>query len=331
MKLNKTEKNMKKLLLFLSIFIFAAYSQAQIKVWDLAGEQLGSPYADMLNTAAVNALFYPNIPIGDPLYGNVAGAMVAGDYVINASAPGITYHTTKADIMRTNNTTQTRNDAGGNPRPPIVAPYTNGTTNYVGALTANGTGSTTDRHLLLDLTIGDEITIICAGQATGGAVAVNFKLEGPGGSSITGPYDNNSAVPTPFNGAYALHITAAATGTYKMYSSDNKLRIYRIYNANVNMEAIVTTGEVKDITAAPLTLGLDDKISPVTTNVQAIGDRIYVSNVKSNTDVKIYSITGALVKAFKTNSDMDFTFISGLYIATVKTFEGQKSVKLLLN
>ncbi|HEX9600249.1 MAG TPA: T9SS type A sorting domain-containing protein, partial [Mariniflexile sp.] len=57
----------------------------------------------------------------------------------------------------------------------------------------------------------------------------------------------------------------------------------------------------------------------------------YVSNVKSSTEVKIYAITGALVKEFKTNSNMDFVLKSGLYIATVKTAEGQKSVKLLLN
>lgn len=78
-------------------------------------------------------------------------------------------------------------------------------------------------------------------------------------------------------------------------------------------------------------LGLEDKVSPVTTNIQAIGNRVYVSNVKTSSEVNIYSITGALVKSFKTNSNMDFSFKSGLYIATIKTAEGQKSVKLLLN
>ncbi|MFD0836745.1 T9SS type A sorting domain-containing protein [Mariniflexile aquimaris] len=78
-------------------------------------------------------------------------------------------------------------------------------------------------------------------------------------------------------------------------------------------------------------LGLNKNISPVSTNVQAIGNRIVVSNVKTNSEVKIYSITGALVKSFKTNNETDFTFKSGLYIATIKTNEGQKSVKLLLH
>ncbi|WP_415864445.1 T9SS type A sorting domain-containing protein [Thalassobellus suaedae] len=55
---------------------------------------------------------------------------------------------------------------------------------------------------------------------------------------------------------------------------------------------------------------------------------MYVSNVKSSTDINIYSITGALVKSLKTNKDTNFEFKSGLWIATVKTEEGQKSVKL---
>tara|TARA_R110002049_G_scaffold993_2_gene7095 strand:+ start:34567 stop:35397 length:831 start_codon:yes stop_codon:yes gene_type:complete len=78
-----------------------------------------------------------------------------------------------------------------------------------------------------------------------------------------------------------------------------------------------------------LVLGTNDVASAVSTNVQAVDDRIYISNVKSSTEVNIYSITGALVKAIKTNESMDFSFNTGLYIATVKTIEGQKSIKLL--
>ena len=78
-------------------------------------------------------------------------------------------------------------------------------------------------------------------------------------------------------------------------------------------------------------LGLDDvaSVSKVSTEVKAIGNRIYVSNVKSASEINIYSITGALVKSFKTTENTDFSFKSGIWIATVKTFEGQKSVKLL--
>lgn len=70
--------------------------------------------------------------------------------------------------------------------------------------------------------------------------------------------------------------------------------------------------------------------SGVSTSVKSIGDRIYISNVETSTDVNIYALTGALVKSFKTNYDTDFSFNSGFYIATITTSEGQKSVKLLV-
>ena len=112
-------------------------------------------------------------------------------------------------------------------------------------------------------------------------------------------------------------ITASYTGTGG--------NIY-IYDSNsFNLYKIVVTGAG----ASDLVLSASDFKSPVSTNIKAIGDRIYVSNVKLNTEVNIYSITGALVKSFKTNADTDFEFKSGLYIATVKTIEGQKAVKLL--
>ncbi|WNH10212.1 T9SS type A sorting domain-containing protein [Thalassobellus suaedae] len=76
-----------------------------------------------------------------------------------------------------------------------------------------------------------------------------------------------------------------------------------------------------------------DKVaaSRVSTNVRAIGNRVYVSNVKSKTEINIYSISGALVKSIKTNENTNFEFKSGLWIATVKTFEGQKAVKFITN
>lgn len=99
-----------------------------------------------------------------------------------------------------------------------------------------------------------------------------------------------------------------------------------VYNSNsFNLYKIVVTGPG----ASDLVLSANDFRSPVSTNIKAIGDRIYVSDVKMSTEVKIYSITGALVKSFTTNNDTDFEFKTGLYIATVKTIEGQKSVKLL--
>lgn len=64
--------------------------------------------------------------------------------------------------------------------------------------------------------------------------------------------------------------------------------------------------------------------------VYAYGSRIYVSNVKSNTIINIYSITGALMQTLQTNSDTNFDFNkSGIWIVKVNAADGQKAVKVL--
>lgn len=77
------------------------------------------------------------------------------------------------------------------------------------------------------------------------------------------------------------------------------------------------------------TLGVGNK-TIVSAEIKAIDGRVYVSNVKTSTDIRIYSITGALVKGLKTKEDINFSFNAGIYIATVKTSEGQKSFKFVV-
>lgn len=115
--------------------------------------------------------------------------------------------------------------------------------------------------------------------------------------------------------AHTLTATKTGSGTIYIFGAGNSFNLYKI--------------EVTGAGAADLLLSNNDAISPVSTNLKAVGNRIYVSNVKSNTDINIYTITGALIKSLKTKNDMNFDFKSGLYIATIKTFEGEKSVKIL--
>lgn len=81
------------------------------------------------------------------------------------------------------------------------------------------------------------------------------------------------------------------------------------------------------------TLGIDKagELSNVSSNVRAVGNRVYIKDVKMATEVNIYGMTGALIKTVKTNEDVDFSFRSGLYIATIKTMEGVKAVKFITN
>lgn len=77
-------------------------------------------------------------------------------------------------------------------------------------------------------------------------------------------------------------------------------------------------------------LGVSDFSSTNSAHVRAIGDKVYISNVTSKTEVKIYSLTGALVKSINTKTDTGFNFKSGLWIAILKTEAGKKAVKLLV-
>lgn len=77
-------------------------------------------------------------------------------------------------------------------------------------------------------------------------------------------------------------------------------------------------------------LGTNDLNTVVSTNIRAIKDKIYVTNVRSGSKINIYGLTGALIKSFETTNDTDFSLNTGFYIATITTSEGQKSVKLLV-
>lgn len=101
----------------------------------------------------------------------------------------------------------------------------------------------------------------------------------------------------------------AATTIY-IHFIDNAFNLYKIEATNV-------------------VLGVED-FNQVATSMISMKDRIYISNVVSNSEINIYSLTGALVKSIQTNEDMDFSFNSGLYIGTITTTQGQKSVKLLV-
>lgn len=81
------------------------------------------------------------------------------------------------------------------------------------------------------------------------------------------------------------------------------------------------------VTATP-SLSLNSA-SAVTTDIKAVGRKVYVSNVKFKTDINIYSITGALIKTLSTRTSTNFDLKPGLWIVTVNTIEGAKSVKIL--
>ncbi|WP_370476242.1 T9SS type A sorting domain-containing protein [Tamlana flava] len=211
----------------------------------------------------------------------------------------------------------------------------------------------------IDFSGGDDIRIFAEATAnddgsTGGNKAIdilnNLEISSPAAATV-------ATVPEVTDTAKAFVINYLPSGIQLGEDTNDVLQVNAVAlsfsygamimgdGANISPEALtiwrnaaymLTWGipEIPDTLVAnpDFTLSIDKagEVSNVSSNVRAIGNRIYVSDVKSSTEINIYSISGALVKSFKTNTDVDFNFNTGLWIATVKTFEGAKAVKLLV-
>ncbi|WP_439132942.1 T9SS type A sorting domain-containing protein [Polaribacter sp.] len=113
--------------------------------------------------------------------------------------------------------------------------------------------------------------------------------------------------------AYTITADYAGTGeNIKIYCS-NSFNLYKI--------------EVTGAGAA--TLSLTPIQETIKTKVKAYNNRIYISNVNTKTEVKIYSITGALVKTINTTRNTNIGIKNGLWVAKIKTDKGKKTLKLL--
>lgn len=77
------------------------------------------------------------------------------------------------------------------------------------------------------------------------------------------------------------------------------------------------------------TLGTSNVSKTTSVKVFANNENVIISNVKSNTMVKIYNMTGSLVKSFTTARDTSINLSKGIWIVTISANDGQKSVKLI--
>ena len=279
------------------MLFFVATSQAQIKVWNFATNTLAG-YDNVIDT---------NTKVDAILYAGTGGSIAVSGAADSGNQIGSFGNACSDKVFYVNDASgdRLRMDVAG------ITAYNTETKSIFsgfwtdvewGRLYSNGSGSDSRRFYGFNLTAGDVISLYYYVDTSNATNTMN--VETPSGTT-TFNVDNSSSKDGQF-----YQINASETGLYKFYCSDGKLCMGRIYEGDVNL------------------LGIDDK-AIVSTNIKAVNDRVYISNVKSSTEVSIYSITGALVKSFKTNENTNFSLKSGLWIATVKTFEGQKSVKLL--
>jgi hypothetical protein len=59
-------------------------------------------------------------------------------------------------------------------------------------------------------------------------------------------------------------------------------------------------------------------------------NKIFLSNLKSKTQVNVYNVLGALVKTAQVDADSSLDINSGVYIVNAKSAEGEKSVKVIV-
>ncbi len=74
-----------------------------------------------------------------------------------------------------------------------------------------------------------------------------------------------------------------------------------------------------------------NNFNPFTPTVYSNKNQIFISNLLSATEVKVYNVLGTLVKSTVVNSDSQFELDKGFYIVNLKSNEGEKSVKVFLN
>ena len=159
---------------------------------------------------------------------------------------------------------------------------------------------------------------------SGGTIKIWF-TSGGGGSRSIKVTDGTNEIATVSSANSTTPAILEATYT----QTSGNIFIYSSVGTGVNIYKIEITGTL-GTTSLLSSLGTDDFKADAASNVYSNGKEVFVSNVKSTTVIDIYSISGALIKSLQTDSDTSFDLNSGFYIAKIKSSEGEKTVKLLL-
>jgi hypothetical protein len=101
-------------------------------------------------------------------------------------------------------------------------------------------------------------------------------------------------------------------------------RLYIYGDASCNLYKASVVGATVNTTLANDTFQSESLV-----NVYTNGNQISVTNIISESKIEVYNMTGSLVKSLNTLSDTNFQLeTSGFYVVSVKSAEGQKTVKV---
>ena len=289
------------------MLLFAATLQAQIKVIYFGAYALPTPaFENLVDATAINSTVY-----SAAVTPGTTGNIIQNTFTIGEGLPSV-YNVTWIQGTGTNDRLYSNNvelavySASAQAPDPVFADYD---ALKIGYIQPNGTGNTGRRQWQVTIPDGETVTFMIVSPA--GSTSTELQLSDDDGATWSAFTDAAFVADKTY--AFKISNSSGSQKVYRWYDGVNKVRLFRVYFADVS-DAVLGTNDFK---------------AAIKTNLKAIGNRIYLSDVSSNTEVNIYSITGALVKSFKTNEDTNFSFKSGLWIATVKTDEGAKAFKLL--
>jgi len=298
----------KKLLLLILPMLFLALSiNAQTKVWDFGANAMGAGFTDMITVAnqTTCALFtQPATPYGTTPVSTQAltASATFGTLIINTFA---------GDRWRSDNTalvlydTALNNTIGGTA---VIPVFTGATTS--GRLAFNGTGSAIRRFFTFTLAAGQTVTICWKSNLT---AAGNFTVTPASGSSL--PSTLAYSATTATSEMRTSKLTADVAGDYTIGDYTGKMETYRIYDTDVT---------------AGINLSAEGFEKDASLDVFSIKNQVYVSNIKSDTQINVYSITGSLIKSVKATGNTNFDLTKGIYIVNAKSVDGEKSVKVIV-
>jgi hypothetical protein len=298
----------RKLLYLTSIILFSASSiKSQIKYIDLGGYTItASGYQSLASIADINTAFY-----GSATYASgqqvFTGTKTLGTVPYQFSAIG---GTDTSGRIYSNVTGQTAYGTS-----PVTQPTLGGefAPTSLGRLQYNGVGNTVRRQFSVSIPAGETVTIIL--MSDGASPAITYFST----SNTTAATFTNPSFTTSTTYAYKITNSTASTDTYTFWDTTGKLSIYRVYFADVTLPY------------SNPALGVNHFQADASSNVFSNGKLVFVSDVKSDTKVDVYRISGVLVKSFTTGSDTSFDLNTGIYVVKSKSAEGEKSAKILVN
>jgi hypothetical protein len=304
---------MKKPLLYLilPLLLSAFASNAQTKVWDFGADAMGAGFTDMITVANQTTCTLFTQPA--TAYGTTPTSTLA--LTASTTFGSLTINTFAGDRWRSDNTDLVLYDKALNNtiNTSAVTPVFNGATKS-GRLAFNGTGSAIRRYFTITLKAGQTITIYWKSNSTS---AGNLTVTPAASSSVANTLAYNATAAT--SEMRTSKLTADVAGDYTIGDYAGKMETYRIYDADVNAGINLTS-----------TLSTNNLNKGASLDVFSIKNNVYLTRIISDTQIKVYSVNGALIKSIRASENTNFELATGVYIVNAKSAEGEKSVKVLV-